>query len=177
MLLLFLFAAVPSSCLPYSWKARVACTLHSSCAFVGFHVSFRDLHSAMTFIVQLCSASGDDKAAFKTICPGASGDYFKHFSDLVYSMASKPAITSLRGGGKLLHSITMLVHGCYEERKKERSFLNQLSHWRQHTGLTWFPAEMQPIRHHTTERPGLYLIGGNLEVQSMWNVVHSYSKL
>lgn len=65
MLLLFLFAAMPSRCSPYSWKARVDCTLHSSRAFMDFHVSFMDLHSAMTFIVQLCSSSGDDKAAFK----------------------------------------------------------------------------------------------------------------
>lgn len=76
---------------------------------MDFHVSFIDLHSAMTFIVQLCSASGDDKAAFKTICSGASGDYFKHFNDLVCSMTSKPAITSHLGRGKFWHSITILV--------------------------------------------------------------------
>lgn len=108
-MLLFFFAAMPSSCLPYSWKARVDCILHSLCAFMNFHVSFVDLHSAMTFIVQLGSAGGDDKAGSKTICPGASSDYFKHFSDLVYSMASKPAITSHLGGGKLWHSIEILV--------------------------------------------------------------------
>lgn len=101
MLLLFLFAAVPSSCSPCSWKARADSTLHSLCASMDFHVSFVDLDSAMTFFEQLCSASGDDKAAFKSTCPGASGGYFKHFSGLVCSLASKPAITSHLRGGKL----------------------------------------------------------------------------
>lgn len=89
MLLYFLFAAVASSCLLYSWKAPVGCILHSSCSFMDFHVSFMELHSPTTFIVQLCSAGSDDKVGFRSICPGASGDYFKHFSDLVYSVASK----------------------------------------------------------------------------------------
>lgn len=118
MLLHFLFAAVTSSCLSYSWKAQVGCILHSSCSFMDFHVSFTDLHSAMTFIVQLCSAGCDDKVGFRGTCPGASGDYFKHFSDLVYSIASKPAITSQLRGSKLQHSFATLVHGCYEERKE-----------------------------------------------------------
>lgn len=170
MLPLFLFAAVPSSCSPSSWKARVDSTLHSLCASMDFHVSFVNLDSAMTFIEQLCSASVDDKAAFKSTCPGASGGYFKHFSDLVYSMASKPTITSHLGGGKLWQSITFKA-----VTKEERSFLNHLCHWRQHTGLTWFPAEMQSIRHHAIKKPGVFLIGGNLEVQSMWNVEHSYN--
>lgn len=153
----------PSSCSPYRWKARVDCTLHSLCASIDFHFSFVDLDSTMTFIVQLCSASGDDKTAFKTVCPGASGDYFKHLSDLVNSVTSKPAITSHLGGGKLWHSITILVQGCYEGRKE---FLKPTFPLRQHTGLTWFPAEMQSIRHHTIKKPGLvFLIGGNLEVK------------
>lgn len=77
-----------------------------------------DLHSAMTFIVQLCSAGRNDKVDFRSICPGASGNYFKHISDLVYSMASKPAITSQLRDSKLQHSIATLVRGCYEERKE-----------------------------------------------------------
>lgn len=92
--------------------------LHSSCSFMELHVSFIDLHSATTFIVQLCSAGCDDKVGFRSICPGASSDYFKHFSDLVYSMASKPAITSQLRSSKLQHSIATLGHGCFEERKE-----------------------------------------------------------
>jgi len=101
MLFYFLSAAVASSCLLYNWKVQVGCILHSSCSFMDFHVSFMDLHSAMAFIVQLRSAGCDDKLGFRSVCPGASSDYFKHFSNLVYSMASKPAITSQFRGSKL----------------------------------------------------------------------------
>lgn len=117
---------------------------------MDFHVSFTDLHSAMAFIVQLCRAGCDDKVGFRGTCPGTSGDYFKHFSDLVYSMASKLAITSQLRGSKF--SIA-LQHLFMAFMKKGRSFLNQLSHCSQHTGLTWFTTEMQSMRHYTVESP------------------------
>lgn len=77
-----------------------------------------DLHSAMTFTVPLHGAGCDEKICLRSVYPGASGDYFKHFGDLVCSMASKPTIASHRKGSKLQHSTATLVHGCYEERKE-----------------------------------------------------------
>lgn len=174
MLLHFLFAAVASSCLSYDWKAQVGCIFHSSCSFRDFHASFMDLHSAMTFTVWLCSAGCDVNVGFWSICPGASGDYFKHFSDLFYTMASKPAIASQLRGSKFQHSIATLVHGCYEERKEP---LNPASHCSKHTGLTCFPAEIPSIRHCTVRVLDFLLIGHYLEVQWVRNVVHTYSNL
>lgn len=134
MLLHFLFAAVASNCFSYSWKAQVGCILHSSWFFfMDFHVYFIDLHSAMTFIVKLHGAGCDEKICLGSVYPGASGDYFKHFSDLVCSMASKPTIASQCRGSKLQHSTATLVHGCYEERKE---LLKSVFAWCQHTGLT-----------------------------------------